>query len=83
MQRKGKKIISDCNFIGHKNHRLHYKCKECNDEAYKSINGLNKKFTNGYQFCNGNVNKFVLLLRKVFIPMNTWIDGKNLIKHEY
>ena len=30
----------------------------------KSINGLIKKFPNVYQFCNGDINKFVLLLRK-------------------
>ena len=67
--------MSECNFIGLKNNRLHYKCKECNDESYKSINGLNKKFPNTYQFCNGDVNKFVLLLRKAVYPygyMDRW-----------
>ena len=49
-----KKIMSECNFIGLKNNRLHYKCKECNNESFKSINGLNKKFPNVYQFCNGD-----------------------------
>ena len=28
------------------------------------INGLIKKFPNVYQFCNGDANKFILLLRK-------------------
>ena len=28
------------------------------------INGLMKKFSNIHQFCNGDINKFVLLLRK-------------------
>ena len=28
------------------------------------INGLIKKFPNVYQFCNEDINKFVLLLRK-------------------
>ena len=63
-----KKIMSECIFIGLKNNRLHYKCKECNDESYKSINGLNKKFPNTYRFCNGDVNKFILLLRKGVYP---------------
>ena len=63
MQRK-KKIMSECNFIGLKNNRLHYKCKRGNDKSFKSINILNKKFPNTYQFCNGNLNKLVLLLRK-------------------
>ena len=59
-----KKIMSEFNFIGLKNNRLHSKCKECNDESCKSINGLNKKFPNTYQFCDGDVKKFVLLLKK-------------------
>ena len=56
-----KTIMSGCNFIGLKNNRLHYECKECNDESFKSINGLTKKFPNTYQFCNGDVNKCVFL----------------------
>ena len=51
-----------------------YKCKECNDESYKSINGLNKKFPNTYQFCNRDVNKFVLVLRKGVFPYE-YIDS--------
>ena len=39
---KKKKIMSECILIGFRNNRLHYKCKEYNDESYKSINGLNK-----------------------------------------
>ena len=62
------KIMLECNFIGLKNNRLHYKCKKCNDESCKSINGLNEKFPNTYRFCNGHVNKFVLLLRKGVYP---------------
>ena len=45
---KEKKKIFECNFIVIKNNRLHYKCKECNDESYKSINGLNKNFPDTY-----------------------------------
>ena len=62
--KKEKKIKSEFNFIGLKNNRLHSKCKECNNESYKSINGLNKKFPNTHQFCNGDVKKLVLLLKK-------------------
>ena len=60
--KKRKKIVSECNFIGIKNNRLYYKCKECNDGSYKPINGLIEKFSNTYQFCNGDVNEFVLYL---------------------
>ena len=40
-----------------------------------SINGLIKKFSNMYQFCNGDINKFILLLRKGVYPyghMDSW-----------
>ena len=30
----------------------------------KQINGLTEKFPNTYKFCNNDINKFVLLLRK-------------------
>ena len=32
------------------------------------INGLTKKFSKVYQFCNGDTNKFILLLRKGLYP---------------
>ena len=39
-----------------------------NGTSNKSINDLVKKFPNTYQFCNGDLNKFVLLLRKDVYP---------------
>ena len=39
------------------------------------VNGLIKKFPNLYQFCNGDTNEFILLLRKYFYPyeyMDSW-----------
>ena len=41
----------------------------------KPINGFIKKFPNIYQFCNGNINKFVSLLRKgvyTYKYMDSW-----------
>ena len=49
-------------------------CKECNDKSYKSINELTEKFPNTYQFCNKDLNKFVLLLRKGVYPYE-YIDS--------
>ena len=46
-------------------------CKECK----KLIERLIKKFLSVYQFCNGNLNKFILLLRKGVYPykyMDSW-----------
>ena len=55
-------------------------CKSCTEnnrcEEYKKlIEGLIKTFPSIYQFCNGNLNKFVLLLRKDVYPykdMDSW-----------
>ena len=58
-----KNIKSECEFLGLKNNSLNYRCKECNGTSTKSINELIEKFPRMYQFCNGDLNKFVLLLR--------------------
>ena len=61
---KERKIVSECGLIGLKNNELYYKCKKCNNESYESKNRLIQTFPNTYQFCNGDVNKFALLLKK-------------------
>ena len=50
------KINSECCFVGLKNNRLIYKCKECKEECKRPINELIKKFPGIYQFCNGHLN---------------------------
>ena len=73
MERKN--IKSECDFVGLKNNRLNYRCKECKGTSTKPINGLIEKFPRVYQFCDGDLNKFVLLLRKGVYPfeyMDTW-----------
>ena len=69
-----KKIRSECKFIEFKNDRLNYKCKECNDISFKSINELIEKFPSTYTFCNKDLNKFALLLRKGVYPYE-YIDS--------
>ena len=47
------------------------RCEQCK----KLIEELIKKFPRVYQFCNGNLYKFVLLLRKGVCPyeyMDSW-----------
>ena len=51
-------------FIEFKINRLHYKCKKCNGKSCKSINELIKKFSNTYQFCNGDLNKFSIIKKR-------------------
>ena len=61
-----KKIRLNCEFIGFKNGRLNYKCKECKKSWTKVLN--DKNFPTLYKFCNGDINKFFLLLRKCIYP---------------
>ena len=73
MERKN--IKPECDFIGFKNNRLNYRCKECKRKSTKSIDRLIETFPRMYQFCNGDLNKFVLLLRKGVYPyeyMDSW-----------
>ena len=69
-----RKVISKCNFIGFKDNRLSYKCGECGNRCCKLINEAIKNFPNMNQFCNGDLNKFVLLLRKCIYP-NEYMDS--------
>ena len=58
----------NCELIGFKNGRLNYKCKECKKSYTKVTNESNKNFPTLNKFCNGNLNKFFLLLRKGIYP---------------
>ena len=61
---KRKNIKSECEFIGLKNNRLNYRCKECNGTFAKSVDDLIEKFPGMYKFCNGDLNKFVFIIKK-------------------
>ena len=61
--------------MGFRNKRLNYKCKECGKRCSKLINEAIRSFLITYQFCNDDLNKSVLLLRKVVYPyeyMDSW-----------
>ena len=66
------KINSECCFVGLKNNRLIYKRKECKEEWKRSLNKLIENFPNTYQFCEGNLNIFIMLL-----------EGKGVYPYEY
>ena len=71
---RDKNYKSECEFKELKNNKLSYNCKECRKKL-KPINGLIKKFPNTYKFCNNDINKFILLLRKGAYPyeyMDSW-----------
>ena len=67
---KEKKNRLNCEFVRFKNGRLNYKSKECKKSCSKLANESIKNFSTLYEFFNGDLNKFLLLLRKVFILMN-------------
>ena len=64
----------NCECIGFKNGRLNYKCKECKKSYTKLANESIRNFTTLYKFCNGDINKFFLLLRKGIYPYE-YIDS--------
>ena len=61
-------INSKCCFVGLNNNRFIYKCKERKEEWERPLNKLIESFPSMYQFCNGNLNKFDMLLRKGVYP---------------
>ena len=64
-------------YIKTKNAKLIFKCFNCKQNYEKDFNKeLIKKFASTYEFCNKNLNKFVLLLRKGVYPyeyMDNWV----------
>ena len=59
-----------------KDEKLIFRCFSCKKNYEKDFNKeLIKRFANTYEFCNGDLNKFILLLRKDVYPyeyMDNW-----------
>ena len=62
--------------IAFKDDQLIFSCFKCKKNYKKDFHQeLIKRFANTYEFCNGDINKFILLLRKGVYPykyMDSW-----------
>ena len=71
------KCKSNLCFVRAMNETLLFKCIDCEKEYEKEINKeLIETFANTYKFCNNDINKFIMLLRKGVYPYE-YMDGWN------
>ena len=76
---------SDCgsnlDYIKNKNEKLILECYNCNQSYRKKFNKeLIKRFKYTYEFCNKDLNKFILLLRKGVYPYEYMDNRKRFNK---
>ena len=63
------KCKSNLCFVNAMNETLLFKCIDCEKEYGKEFNKeLLKRFSNTYEFCDNDLNKFLILLRKGVYP---------------
>ena len=69
------KCKSNLCFVRAMNETLLFKCIDCEKEYEKGFNEeLLKRFSNTYEFCGNDLNKFLILLRKGVYPYQ-YMDG--------
>ena len=79
---KCRKYESFFEYISIKDNKLIGKRIYCNKSYKLHFNkDLISRFANTYEFCDEDINRFILLFEKEFIHMNTSIAGKDLMKH--
>ena len=60
-----------------KDEQLIFRCFRCKKNYEKNFNrDLIQRFANTYEFCNGDLNKFILLLRKGIYPYEYMVSWK-------
>ena len=63
------KCKSELDYRSVKDNQLIFQCLACKKNYRKDFNKESiKRFANTYEFCNGDINKFILLLRKGVYP---------------
>ena len=62
---KCKDCMSGLEYVAGKDDILTFKCVDCNKNYEKVFDkNFNETFENAYRFCDGDINKFCLKLRK-------------------
>ena len=76
------KFKSNLCFVRVMNEKLIFKCIDCEKEYEKEFNNeLIERFENTYKFCDNDLNKFIMLLRKGVYPYEH-IDGWDKFKEK-
>ena len=76
------KCKSNLYFVNAVNEKLIFKCNDCEKEYEKEFNKeLLERFSNTYEFCDNDLNKFFILLRKDVYPYE-YMDGWDRINEK-
>ena len=78
------KCKSNLCFVRAINEKLIFQCIDCEKECGKEFNKeLIERFANTYKFCDNDLDKFIMLLRKAVTHINILMNGINLMKKYY